>query len=215
MPIASQNLANQDPQLHAGSYKDYPDSAFVRLLRRQWGKDITYMSCLNDDGERWFRESIWTALDSYLDSGTTRKVRILEIGTCNGISAALLGQFGIVITLDIRSEQTEAGDRQRREIWGFLSGPVRGILVKDEADKHEAIAAFPFDFAFIDGDHTFDGVQRDWESVKRCGRVIFHDYRPQVPSHAAGTCAVVDGIDEDEWEKTFFPSFAVVTKKEE
>jgi hypothetical protein len=33
-----------------------------------------------------------------------------------------------------------------------------------------------FDFAFIDGDHTFEGVKNDFSLVSKCGRVLFHDY---------------------------------------
>jgi predicted O-methyltransferase YrrM len=35
-----------------------------------------------------------------------------------------------------------------------------------------------FDFAFIDGDHSYDAVAADFEMVKRCGAVLFHDYVP-------------------------------------
>jgi predicted O-methyltransferase YrrM len=34
----------------------------------------------------------------------------------------------------------------------------------------------PFDFIFIDGDHTLDGVTADWENYARMGKIIvFHD----------------------------------------
>jgi len=34
----------------------------------------------------------------------------------------------------------------------------------------------PYDFVFIDGDHTYDGVKADWENFGRLGRVVaFHD----------------------------------------
>jgi predicted O-methyltransferase YrrM len=37
----------------------------------------------------------------------------------------------------------------------------------------------PIDLLFIDGDHTFDGVKRDWEMysplVRSGGMIVFHD----------------------------------------
>lgn len=44
----------------------------------------------------------------------------------------------------------------------------------------------PVDFAFIDGDHTYDGVRRDWNDyatlVRAGGLVAFHDILPQPAS---------------------------------
>ena len=32
------------------------------------------------------------------------------------------------------------------------------------------------DFAFVDGDHKYNEIALDFELVKKCGRVLFHDY---------------------------------------
>lgn len=36
----------------------------------------------------------------------------------------------------------------------------------------------PYDFVFIDGDHTYDGVRRDWELYGYASIVAFHDIVP-------------------------------------
>ena len=39
-----------------------------------------------------------------------------------------------------------------------------------------------FQFAFIDGCHDlYDEVKKDFEAVKKCGVVLFHDYRKSFP----------------------------------
>jgi len=56
-------------------------------------------------------------------------------------------------------------------------------LIKGDSTSQEIIdkvkAYGPFDFIFIDGDHTFEGVKADWENYKDMvrpgGAVGFHD----------------------------------------
>lgn len=103
----------------------------------------------------------------------------LEIGTYRGVSAAEMAQYcDRVVTIDLcngRLEQNgEAFDR--RALWESLG--VRNVelrLVEDDAEKAAVIRSLEFDFAFVDGAHD-ETVRNDFELVKRCGRVLFHDY---------------------------------------
>lgn len=56
----------------------------------------------------------------------------------------------------------------------------------------------PFKWAFVDGDHTYEGVKQDLPLVKKCQCevVVFHDSKtwPGVKK------AVEEGLTEDEWE---------------
>ena len=46
----------------------------------------------------------------------------------------------------------------------------------DPAVANRVKALGPFQFAFIDGDHTYDGAKQDWENYgPHCGVVAFHD----------------------------------------
>lgn len=38
-----------------------------------------------------------------------------------------------------------------------------------------------FDFAFIDGRHNYEDAKKDFEIVKKCGRVLFHDVVEKYP----------------------------------
>jgi hypothetical protein len=83
-----------------------------------------------------------------------------------------------VITFDLKHGQIESNGTtfDRRAFWESLG--VHNIdlrLVKDDAEKKRLIDGMTFEFAFIDGAHDYASVRRDFEMVKRCGRVLFHD----------------------------------------
>jgi len=105
---------------------------------------------------------------------------VLEIGTYRGCSAALMSQYcERVITIDLRHGQLEASGQHfdRRAFWDSLDATNIDLhLVEDDDDKAALIASMEFDFAFIDGGHDAASVRRDFDLVKRCGRVLFHDY---------------------------------------
>lgn len=113
---------------------------------------------------------------------------VLEIGTYKGVSAACISRYcEWVVTIDLEFGQLEeAGTPFDREgLWSSLGiTNIRQVLVNNNAEKAAFIKTLDFDFAFIDGahDHT---VADDFAMVKKCGRVLFHDYaeRPGKPNH--------------------------------
>lgn len=102
----------------------------------------------------------------------------LEIGTYRGVGAAEISQFvERVVTVDLHQGRLEQLGEQwdRRAFWRSLG--IENIelhLVKDDAEKAEFVRGLDFDFAFVDGAHDAR-VRDDFELVKRCGRVLFHD----------------------------------------
>lgn len=111
--------------------------------------------------------------------GGRRYRRVLEIGTYRGVSSAFMARFcERVITVDLVHGKMEQ-DRQvfdRVRFWEAMGiGNIDLRLVESEAEKAAFIGSLDFDFAFIDGDHEGDAPRRDFEMVKRCGAVLFHD----------------------------------------
>jgi predicted O-methyltransferase YrrM len=104
---------------------------------------------------------------------------IVEIGTYRGCSAAEMAQYcERVVTIDLKHGKLEhSGEAFSREgFWRSLG--INNIdlkLVKDDHEKALILADLEFDFAFIDGGHTREAVERDFALVRRCGNVLFHD----------------------------------------
>jgi predicted O-methyltransferase YrrM len=120
---------------------------------------------------------------------------ILEIGTYRGCTAAYMAQFcERVITVDLVHGLLERGGEafDRHAFWRSLGADNIDLHLADaEAAKARLIERLHFDFAFIDGAHDFDSVRADFELVKRCGRVLFHDYDPAARPQKNGVHALV------------------------
>lgn len=110
----------------------------------------------------------------------------VEIGTFMGVTTAFMSQFcEMVYTVDLLDGAVE---RMEREGWknNFYRGTMwekMGVEskiwfqpVKCNHSKERFLKKVDFDFAFVDGGHGYDDVRFDFELVKRCGRVLLHDY---------------------------------------
>jgi predicted O-methyltransferase YrrM len=102
----------------------------------------------------------------------------LEIGTYRGCSSAEIAQYvDRVITIDLKRGRLETNGENfdRYAFWKSLD--IENIelrLVENDKEKKRLVDSLDFDFAFIDGAHD-ETVRNDFEMVKRCGRVMFHD----------------------------------------
>lgn len=99
----------------------------------------------------------------------------------------------LVISLDLELEEA-----RRRAAALFAREGQRVVCLK--ADSHRPgtvreverlLAGRPLDFLFIDGDHSYEGVARDFELyaplVRRGGLIAFHDIVPLKPGDARHT----------------------------
>lgn len=105
----------------------------------------------------------------------------LEIGTYNGVTAALLSQYFdkvVCVSIDDAKLKPQIIKRQLVQRLGITN--IEFIDVDTNAEKSMAINALDFNFAYSDGDHTHDAYT-DFDLVKRCGKVLFHEYWPLSP----------------------------------
>ena len=133
-----------------------------------------------------------------------RPKAMLEIGTANGGSLFALARVcapdAHIISVDLPNGSFGGGyTRWKIPLFNaFAYGTQRLDLIRDDShdrrtfeDVEARLGGQMLDFAFIDGDHTYDGVRRDFELYKplvRPGGIIaFHDIVPLADDHPPST----------------------------
>jgi predicted O-methyltransferase YrrM len=124
--------------------------------------------------------------------GKFKNPRVLEIGTWMGVSASKIAKFikphgGTLTTVDIvgfnqslpaiQKEQSlevdEIGILIPKEVMDIVKKVI--ILPYTDISKNPRIIG-DYDVIFIDGDHSYEGVKKDYEAVKEWSKVILiHD----------------------------------------
>ena len=127
--------------------------------------------------------------------------RVLEIGTANGGTLFLWTRVAAPDAHLVSADICPLGLLGRHSAFavlcrGFARVQQRIELVfgkssHDESTRNEVAALFggePVDFLFIDADHSYEGVSRDFELysplVRPGGLIAFHDVAPRI---SAGT----------------------------
>jgi predicted O-methyltransferase YrrM len=128
---------------------------------------------------------------------------VLEIGTANGGTFFLLARVAdpeaILVTIDLPLGDFGGGyPRWRAPLYRrFASRRQRAVpMLADSHDPatfvgvHSLLEDRKLDLLFIDGDHSYEGVRRDYELygplVAPGGVVAFHDIVPGEPSYVGG-----------------------------
>ncbi|HVO28645.1 MAG TPA: class I SAM-dependent methyltransferase [Candidatus Paceibacterota bacterium] len=117
---------------------------------------------------------------------------VMEIGTANGgtlfLWSRLADAYATVISMDLPGGEFGGGYPEWKiNLYKTFARPQQRLHLLRE-DSHSASAVEkvrrilddnPLDFLFIDGDHTYEGVKKDFELysplVRKGGVIAFHD----------------------------------------
>jgi predicted O-methyltransferase YrrM len=132
-----------------------------------------------------------------------RPKAVIEIGTASGGTLFLWTRVAdseaIIISIDLPGGPFGGGyPAWRIPLYrSFALGNQKIYLLR--ADSHrestlnkvrKILGSSKVDFLFIDGDHSYEGVKKDFEMygglVEREGAIAFHDIVPGPPEHVGG-----------------------------
>lgn len=115
-----------------------------------------------------FEKEFLSVLDEIIHIPKT----MIEIGTCSGISTLYFAQWASQIsTFDIQEVEI------KHKLWEFFGiKNISAYVAKDSTEIATILKNLEFDFAFVDGAHDYQSVVQDIAMVKKCGRILFHDY---------------------------------------
>lgn len=128
---------------------------------------------------------------------------ILEIGTAKGGTLFLFSQIADpcakIISIDLPGGKFGGGySKWKIPLYkSFASNKQKIYLIRDDSHKKQSLEKIKrilngekLDFLFIDGDHTYEGVRKDFEMygslVKKDGIVAFHDIVPGSKEYVGG-----------------------------
>jgi predicted O-methyltransferase YrrM len=185
------SVLDKQPAIHTWPYGlRVGDGGFYGIVKYYFGQNQLRRSILHDPEEETKFRYIFKKL-------VTKPINLaIETGTYKGTGTAMLARYATnVITIDVKNYI------EKYAFWLELGlyDKIESYIVEDEEDKADFLGRVNFDFAFIDGDHSEAGVRADFECVKKCGRVLFHDYYEQGTScdqGAAGKQGIVQVVNE-------------------
>jgi predicted O-methyltransferase YrrM len=147
---------------------------------------------------RQVRSEIRSALETIEE---LRPKHILEIGTAAGGTFFLLARAAhpeaTIISLDLPGGEFGGGYANwKTQVFrrAVLKGQIPHFIRSDSHSIESLeqvrgiLGGAPLDVLFIDGDHTYEGVKRDFELyaplVRRGGMVVLHDIAQHLPNSA-------------------------------
>ena len=155
------------------AYDTITEAHICNCLVTQFGKAILHGSMLAAGTATGDGRMIIRCCENQLRKYLKNINSVVEIGTKYGVGTILPAHYAYhATTIDIR-QRTEP-----LAVWNYfgVNHKINYAVIENDKEKEELLDGLDFDFAIIDGDHTYDGVALDFERTKKGGRVLFHEY---------------------------------------
>lgn len=119
----------------------------------------------------------WLSIGEALVLWTFARGEILEVGSYHGRSTTILEKKGHVNAVD-PFENFDTGDMSGEKTHSAFLKNTLGMNVTLHKMRVEDFKAIPVDFAFLDGDHTYEGTVNQIQKAIECQAPIIavHDY---------------------------------------
>lgn len=136
-------------------------------FERQWNtatKDLPVV--VQNKEELWALRCLMHDVDTYL-----------EIGSSYGISLVCLGSMAREMAVFVDETKPQCLQQLVNLSLGLAKGGITVVPLFGRSDDVIKGIDREFDVVFIDGDHSYDQVKRDWENYGPLARkfVAFHD----------------------------------------
>jgi len=147
-------------EIHEKVQKIYGDTYFMETAINNYGNDFLIKYVQN--------------IDPPIDN-------CIEIGTYNGLATIVLASASKrVHTFDVAYRDAEfLWNRLYPQLRSKINYTVGSQEIIDDQIRRifyfHNKDVFKINFAFIDGEHTYENAKYDFELVRGCGRVLFHD----------------------------------------
>lgn len=134
-------------------------------------------------------ERLVRLVKEHSDRALCRWLDILEIGAGNGGTSWIWSKLGKLATIDLPNGPWGGTDLTKTFEY-IREHAVQGVnFLPADSKSGEALdfakAHGPYDFVFIDGDHSYEGVKGDFERyaglVRDGGIIAFHDIQKHPP----------------------------------
>ena len=143
---------------------------------------------------------------------------ILEVGTANGGTLFLFSRLADsrakIISVDLPGGEFGGGyPKWKINLYKSFSLPSQKLyLLRENSHSvstrkrvEEIMGTMPIDFLFIDGDHTYEGVKKDFKMysplVKKGGIIAFHDIAMHPPEKNCGVHKFWEEIKKEDSEE--------------
>jgi len=150
-------------------------SKIRKNIVKEFGEDFLISSVLRIRKMKEYKNEDSTF--KYFIETYAKNKNIIEIGTNRGISSLLLSMTGnVVYTYDIKEWNG------MRKIWKRFNVEDKIVF---NIRNDETIFPDNFDFAFVDGEHDYKSVEKDFKELydKNIKIMLFHDYTNKFPDY--------------------------------